>query len=218
MLQKQKLAPIEAKPLDPKARRQVEVDTAMRSLGSALALLLLLGGAAAIGYARWTRPIDAGDDALAAGRYERALDSYAVAEARFDRIPATRQLFASDYDRVVANDLLARYRLGHYDEVIDRAEHAPDKASPHFWAGCALFEKATTRRSPTRGSDGSAAPKTNCTRRSRPSPDDWDTKYDFELTTRLAAELRKQPKTPPKQLMQLLRPPTPSGKPVKRVG
>ena len=50
------------------------------------------------------------------------------------------------------------------------------------------------------------------------APTDWDTKYDFELTTRLAAALRKQPKTPPKQLMQLLRPPSTSGKPAKRVG
>ena len=50
-------------------------------------------------------------------------------------------------------------------------------------------------------------------------PADWDTKYDFELVTKLAAELRRQPKTPPNQLMQLLRPqPKPGAKPVKRVG
>src|SRR5439155_279360 len=48
---------------------------------------------------------------------------------------------------------------------------------------------------------------------------DWDTKFDFEMVTRLAAELRKQPKTPPNQLMQLLRPqPKPGAKPVRRVG
>ena len=51
------------------------------------------------------------------------------------------------------------------------------------------------------------------------APDDWDTKFDFEMVTRLAAELRKQPKTPPNQLMQLLRPqPKPGAKPVRRVG
>jgi hypothetical protein len=37
--------------------------------------------------------------------------------------------------------------------------------------------------------------------------------------TRLAAALRKQPQTPPRQLMQLLRPqPKPGARPVKRVG
>ena len=50
------------------------------------------------------------------------------------------------------------------------------------------------------------------------APDDWDTKYDFELTTRVSAELRKQPNTPPKQLMQLLRPPTPGAKTPRRTG
>jgi len=38
------------------------------------------------------------------------------------------------------------------------------------------------------------------------APADWDAKYDFELVTRLAAALRKSPKVPPNQLMQLLRP------------
>ena len=51
------------------------------------------------------------------------------------------------------------------------------------------------------------------------TPADWDTKYDFELVTRLAAALRQQPQTPPRQLMHLLRPqPKPGAKPVKRVG
>ena len=51
------------------------------------------------------------------------------------------------------------------------------------------------------------------------APDDWDTKFDYELTGRLAAELRKQPKNPPNQLMQLLRPQPKMGpKPPKRVG
>ncbi len=37
-------------------------------------------------------------------------------------------------------------------------------------------------------------------------------------TDRLSAELRKQPNTPPKQLMQLLRPPTPGSKTPRRTG
>ncbi len=44
-------------------------------------------------------------------------------------------------------------------------------------------------------------------------------KQQAELVSRLAAELRKQPKTPPNQLMQLLRPqPKAGAKPVRRVG
>jgi tetratricopeptide (TPR) repeat protein len=190
----------------------------MRSLGSALAAALLLAGLTALGYAWWTRPIDDGDRAMAAGRYDQAIERYTAAEGRFDRFPATRQLFAADYDRIVANELMARYRLGRFDEVIDRAEHAPETASPHFWSGCAFFVKATAEEKPDARLGWLGRAEDELHKAVEAAPDDWDTKYDFELTTRLAAELRKQPKTPPKQLMQLLRPPTPSAKPVKRVG
>ena len=51
------------------------------------------------------------------------------------------------------------------------------------------------------------------------APEDFDTKYNHELTQRLIQETKKQPKTPPNQLMQLLRPqPKPGAKPIKRVG
>ena len=51
------------------------------------------------------------------------------------------------------------------------------------------------------------------------APNDWDTRYNYELTRRLLAELRKQPKTPPKQMMQLLRPqPKTGNQPAKRIG
>jgi tetratricopeptide (TPR) repeat protein len=190
----------------------------MRSFGSAVAVLVLLSGGVALAYAQWTRPIDEGDAALAAGRLDTALASYARAEARFDRLPAAKQLFAADYDHAVANELSAQYRLGRFDAVIERAERAPESAAPHFWSGCAFFEKAAVEEKPDARLGWLGRAEDELHKAVDASPDDWDTKYDFELTTRLAAELRKQPKTPPKQLMQLLRPPTPAGKPTKRVG
>ena len=50
-------------------------------------------------------------------------------------------------------------------------------------------------------------------------PQNWDAIYNYELTKRLFEELRKKPKTPPKQLLELLRPqPKEGNKPVKRIG
>ena len=190
----------------------------MKSFGSAVAVLILLLGGVALAYSQWSHAIDEGDAALAAGHLDAAVASYARAEERFDKIPAARQLFAADYDHAVANELSARYRLGHFDEVIERAEHAPESAAPHFWSGCAFFEKATVEDKPDARLGWLGRAEDELHKAVEAAPDDWDTKYDFELTTRLAAELRKQPKTPPKQLMQLLRPPTPAGKPTKRVG
>jgi tetratricopeptide (TPR) repeat protein len=190
-----------------------------RSVGAVALLLALAAGSAALVYARWTRPTADGDAALAGGRYEQALASYAAAEARFDRFTAAKEFFAADYSHVMANQLWLLHRLQRYDEAIDKAQRAPETALPHFWSGCAFFEKARAEQTPDSRLGWLTRAEEEFRRAVEAAPDDWDTKYDFEMVTRLAAELRKQPKTPPNQLMQLLRPqPKPGAKPVKRVG
>jgi tetratricopeptide (TPR) repeat protein len=182
-------------------------------------VLVFAAGCVAIAYARWTRPAADGDAALAAGRYEEALASYARAERRFNRFPAATEFFAGDYTHVVASQLWVLHRLQRYDDTIDAAERAPERALPHFWSGSAFFEKAFAEQKPDPRLGWLTRAEEEFRRAVEADPDDWDTKYDFELATKLAAELRKQPKTPPNQLMQLLRPqPKPGAKPVKRVG
>lgn len=191
----------------------------VRSLGAAVMVLVLLGGIAAVGYARWTRPVTEGDAALAAGRFEEALAHYAEAEARFDRLAAAKELFGSDYSHVMANQLWILHRLARYDDIIEVATRAPEQAQPHFWSGSAFFEKGRAEEKPEPRLAWFNRAEEEFRRALEAAPADWDTKFDFELVARLAAELRKQPQTPPKQLMQLLRPqPKPGAKPVKRVG
>jgi tetratricopeptide (TPR) repeat protein len=189
-----------------------------RTLGSTLVVLLLAAGLALIGYARWTAHVAGGDAALADGQLEQALAEYRLAEARFDALPAVRQFANTEYTRVVANHLLALYRLQRYDEVIDLAQKAPAGAAPSFWSGSAFFQKALVEEQPDARLGWLGRAEEEFRKAIESAPDDWDTKYDFELTTRLAAELRKQPKTPPKQMMQLLRPPQPGVKTPRRVG
>ena len=190
-----------------------------RSAAAAAMVLMLVAGIAAIAYARWMHPLADADAALVDGRYEQALASYADAEARFDRFAAARELFAGDYSHVMANQLWLLYRLRRYDDTVDKAQRAPERALPHFWSGSAFFEKARAEDKPDPRLGWLTRAEEEFRRAVEAAPDDWDTKYDFELVTRLAAELRKQPKTPPNQLMQLLRPqPKPGAKPVKRVG
>ena len=186
---------------------------------AAVMVLALCAGIAAVGYARWTRAIADADQALADGQYDRALQAYASAEARFDRIAAAKQFFAADYNRVVANELWTLYRLGRYDETIDKAERSPEGALPHLWSGLAFFQKGRVEEKPEPRLGWFSRAEEELRRAVEAAPGDWDTKYDFELVTRIAAELRKQPKTPPNQVMQLLRPqPKLGNKPARRVG
>jgi tetratricopeptide (TPR) repeat protein len=193
--------------------------TALKSLGAAFTVVALLLGVGVLAYVQWTRPIAEADQALADGHFDRALVAYAVAEARFDRFAAAKQVFGSDYDRVVSNQLWLLYRLERFDETIDKAERAPEGAMPHFWSGAAFFQKARVEEKPDARLGWFTRSEEELRRAVEATPADWDTKYDFELVTRLAAELRKQPKTPPNQLMQLLRPqPKLGAKPARRVG
>jgi len=191
----------------------------MRSAAAAAMVLMLLAGVSALAYAGWMRPAADGDAALADGRYDEALARYADAEARFDRFAAARELFAGDYSHVMGNRLWILHRLARYDEAIDAAQRTPESALPHFWSGCAFFEKARAEEKPEARLGWLTRAEEEFRRAVEAAPADWDTKYDFELVTKLAAELRKQPKTPPNQLMQLLRPqPKAGAKPARRVG
>jgi len=182
-------------------------------------VVVLAAGLAALAYARWTAGIADGDRALVAGQYDRALQAYRDAEARFDRVSAAKQLFPADYNRVVGNELWVLYRLARYDEAIDKAERAPEGASPHLWSGLSFFQKGRVEEKPEPRLGWFSRSEEELRRAVEAAPGDWDTKYDFELVTRVAAELRKQPKTPPNQVMQLLRPqPKLGAKPARRVG
>jgi tetratricopeptide (TPR) repeat protein len=189
-----------------------------RTLGSTIVVLLLVAGLGLVGYARWTAHIADADAALADGRLDQALAAYTLAEARFDALPAVRQLASAEYTRVLGNHLLTLYRMKRYDAVIDLAQRAPATAAPSFWAGSAFFQKAIVEEQPDARLGWLGRAEEEFRKAVEAAPEDWDTKYDFELTTRLAAELRKQPKTPPKQMMQLLRPPQPGAKTPRRVG
>src|SRR5260221_10291284 len=187
-----------------------------KTIGSTLVVALLVAGLGLIGYARWTAYITDADAALADGRLDQALAQYTLAEARFDALPAVRQLAASEYTRIIGNHLLTLYRLKRYDEVIDLAQKAPADAAPSFWSGSAYFQKAIVEEQPDARLGWLGRAEEEFRKAIEATPGDWDTKYDFELPTRLAAALRKQPKTPPKQMMQLLRPPQPGVKTPRR--
>lgn len=189
------------------------------TVGSSAMVLLLASGCAMIAYARWTQPIADADAATDAGDYPRALAAYSVAEKRFDSMPPLKRLLSSEYDRIVANQLRLLHRLERYDETIEKAARSPEGASPHFWAGAACFEQGRAEADPALRLAWFGRALEELRRALDAAPDDWDTKYDLELAMRLFWELRRQPNTPPSELLELLRPdPRPGSIPPKRVG
>jgi hypothetical protein len=183
------------------------------------AVLALLAGIGFVAVAAWSRPLSEADAAARGGQYDVALERYAATEARFDRLPVTKQLMPDAYTASIANQLQLKYQLQQYDAVLEKASTSPAVAPTHFWAGCALFKKAEAEQESEARLGWLGRASDEFRKALEQAPDDWDVKYDYELTERLLAELRKQPKTPPKQLLQLLRPqPKEGGKPTRKVG
>ena len=172
----------------------------------ALMTLAFLAGVALLGTSAWLGPLAEGDRAIREGRLERALEAFAAVEARFDRLPATRHLLPAAYATSQTNQLWVLYRLGRHDALIEKAATSPPRAPLHFWAGCALFNKATDEDEAEARIGWLERAADEFEKALEMDPDDWDTKFNYELTVRLVAELRKEPDTPPNELIQLLRP------------
>jgi hypothetical protein len=183
------------------------------SLVTVIAVMAFLSGAALLTYGRWARPIASAFAAAQAGDGARALPDYAESSRRFHQVPLSQRLLARDFSLLSHNQLAVLYGLGRYDEVIERAVDAPAAAAPHFWSGCALFRKSTTQKTPDAQLEWLSRAQEEFKLALAAAPDDWDTKFNYELTARLAAALRPasdrpgtQPSNAPATLMQLLRP------------
>jgi tetratricopeptide (TPR) repeat protein len=192
----------------------------MKSIGACLMVLLFLTGAAALAYSWWTRPVTSADRALGETQYERALAQYATMETRFDRVPFSKQLFTAEYNRLISNQLWLLYRLGRYDDTIEKAERAPEAANPHFWAGCAMFRELDPAQKPDEQQQWINRAQEEFRLAAEANPDDWDTKYNYELLTRLEKAITTKPKSITEKNLHLLRPQPfdPQNKPSKRVG
>jgi hypothetical protein len=182
-----------------------------RSFFYLLSVLALIAGAALLAYGQWSKPLLEADRALQARDSEAALRAYGASVTRFRERAAMQQLLPDDYARVAQNQLAILYRTGQYETVIDTAGSAPVDAAPHFWVGCAMFAKSLQEE----GAEGQLQWLTRAEDEFKlalaSEPSDWDTKYNYELSARLVAALRRPPKPGNKpSAIKLLRPEGPS--------
>src|SRR5262245_19517124 len=192
-----------------------------RSFFYLVAVLALVGGAALLAYGQWSSPLLEAERAVQARDSEAALRSYGLSVARFREREPLQQLLREDYTGAAHNQLAILYRPGQFETVIDTAGSAPVDAAPQCWVGCAMFAK----RLQEEGAEGQLQWLTRAEDEFRlalaSEPGDWDTKYNYELSARLVAALRRPPKPGQKpNPIKLLRPEGPSQQrePTKKVG
>ena len=182
-------------------------------------LLLLIVGALCLGASWWLRPIAEAEQAMRDGAAERAVERYGAAQARFDRVPIAKSIFSGTYDLVIASELSLLYSLQRYDEVIEKAGAEEANAAAPFWEGCALFDKGLMEEKPEARIGWISEAHQEFRRALDLASNDWDTKFNYELTGKLIGGLQKQPQTPSQDMMKLLREsPKAEHQPVRKVG
>jgi hypothetical protein len=185
---------------------------------SVLAVLALVAGLALLAIEWWGRPFAQADAAVRARNPQAAIERYAAAEARFNRIPITKQLLPAAYAGSIANQLRLQFGLGDYDAVIEKSALSPSTGAIHFWAGCALFEKARAETKREQRVAWLNRAEDEFRKTLEREPEDWDAKYNYELTRHLLAELRPDRTPPPDKLLPLLRPVPSTEVKTRRVG
>lgn len=197
-----------------------------RSIFLAGSVAALLIGVLLVAYARWTAPLVEAAAALEVHDDGAAVAAYGRGAERFAAFEPARQLLVRDYALLTHNRLALLYRRGEYDAVLEAAGTAPPGAAPQFWAGCALFAKSQDEDKPEDMLEWLGRAEDAFKLALADAPYDWDTKFNYEVTVRLAAALRNQPdngrrqQSAPSSMLQLLRP-QPSQRqprPVKKSG
>jgi hypothetical protein len=180
---------------------------------AAIAIGVLLS---AVGF--WLGPIAAAERAMMAGDLDRAVQQYAAGRRRLDWIPLGRTLFPRLNELVTGNELSLQYALRRYDRILEATSREASVASTSFWAGCALFDKAIVE----------VDPETRVEMMSRAHeafrgvlelvPDDWDAKFNYELSGRLLNILKEQPQASAQEMIRILRERGPQDRAGRRTG
>ncbi len=175
-------------------------------------LLVFASGIVLLVTSIWLHPVSQAERAAEQQNFEQALTYYAVAEDRFNQIGIARQLLPASYNAVVTNQLRLLYRLDELDRLLEMAAAHTGNASARYWSGSALFAKAVTQTEKAAQIAWLGRAREEFRSALELVPEDWDTKYNYELTERLLAELRDKP-SPPEQILELLRPKPKEGEP-----
>ena len=161
----------------------------------------LVSGVTLLILAVWLRPAAQAEQAAQQQNYEQALEYYAKAEARFNQFSIAKQFMPASYQAIVTNQFRILYRMNELDKLIEMtAAHSGD-ASARFWSGSALFAKGVAQSEKEAQLAWFGRAKEEFRSALELVPADWDTKYTYELTERLIAELRDKP-SPPEQILE----------------
>jgi tetratricopeptide (TPR) repeat protein len=164
----------------------------------ATAGVILIVSVLLLAYANWLTGIAGGNQALSSGDAAGARQMYDAAARRIGLLPLPGKFLPDGYRELVFNRVRALYAEDR-DDALTRfleAEAAvtprlADDAEYHFWLGNVQFRKAVAQKEKQQTQSGLQQAVESYRLALAASPDDWDIKYNYELSARLLEGLRK---------------------------
>ena len=164
-----------------------------------VALMVLLVSLSLLSYAQWVRGIAVGDRALQNQDLAAAEAAYTAAVTRAEHIPLPSIFLRSRYRTLVFNRARLFDARHNYDALARwleaAASHSPAIAAApeyHFWTGVVEYEKAIDLKDKRAVREGLQRASEDFRLALESDPNDWDTKYNYELTARLLERMQNK--------------------------
>ena len=153
----------------------------------------------------WLNPYMDAQQAFEHESYNESLEDFDRAEQRFESFGFAKLFLPDVYSATLQNQCYILYQLGEYDALLEKSSSSPVMAPIHYWAGCALFRRASEFNEPQEQIAWLQRASEEFLSVLKFEPENWDAKYNYELTNRLIDSLKNEDESPP-QVLEILRP------------
>jgi hypothetical protein len=153
----------------------------------------------------WLNPYMDAQQAFEHESYNESLEDFDRAEQRFESFGFAKLFLPDVYSATLQNQFYILYQLGEYDALLEKSSSSPVMAPIHYWAGCALFRRASEFNEPQEQIAWLQRASEEFLSVLKFEPENWDAKYNYELTNRLIDSLKNEDESPP-QVLEILRP------------
>jgi tetratricopeptide (TPR) repeat protein len=163
--------------------------------------LIVVLSTACLVYAWVLFEFDRGVKAGRRGDFEAALVHLEAAGNPLEKVPWLPWALKEDYQAIVFNQIGILYQAGEYEKVVEKLEQAAREASfmsetaaHSFWLGNVLVRRAVANPDPEEAAQGLQSAVAEYQKGLDAHPEDWDLKYNFELTKQILARDQDQKK------------------------
>jgi tetratricopeptide (TPR) repeat protein len=179
--------------------------------------LILLCSVGLVGYSWLVFQMSRGVATARHGDLETAAAIFELAETPFRMVPWLPRLLEDDYQKLTFDQVNVLFAQGEPEVILDKFEEAvrnsptiKDQGELAFWIGNLLFRRAVASQDGEEALDYLKSALAEYQRGLTVAPEDWDLKYNYEVTRQILAQKSQDGKKEGekvKSILDKMRPP-----------